>query len=150
MLALGGEKPAPRNQTKARILQADEVAKLIEHAPPSYRTLILTAAYTAMRQSELLGLRWQDADFEQGVIHVRNQLSRATRTQRARLVPLKTDAAARVIGMAPSWRRSWPSTASRRGSRRTRTTCSRPRRGIRCTTATSAHVGSTRQPTEQG
>jgi integrase len=98
---LNGEKPPARNRTKARILEAEEVGLLIDHASAGYRTLIFTAVYTGMRQSEVLGLRWEDVDFEAGTIHVRHQLSRATRKQPARLVPLKTDAAERHIDLAP-------------------------------------------------
>jgi len=98
---LNGEKPPARNRSKARILEAEEVALLIEHAPEGYRILIFTTAYTGMRQSELLGLRWGDVDFEAGTIHVRHQLTRATRKQPARVVPLKTDAAERHIDLAP-------------------------------------------------
>jgi integrase len=99
---LNGEKPPARNRTKARILEADEVARLIDHAPANYRTLILTAVYTGMRQSELLGLQWQDIDFDAGTIHVRHQLSRATKIKPARVVPLKTDAGERHIDLAPA------------------------------------------------
>lgn len=98
--SLRGDKPPAKNRTKARILEAEEVARLIEHAPSGYRTLLVTAAFTALRQSELLGLRWNDVDFETGTLHVRYQLSRATRTKPARLVALKTDAAERVIDLA--------------------------------------------------
>jgi integrase len=98
---VNGEKPPARNRTKARILEAEELALLIKHAPTSYRTLILTAVYTGMRQSELLGLRWQDIDFDAGAMHVRHQLSRATKAKPARVVPLKTDAGERHIDIAP-------------------------------------------------
>jgi integrase len=55
-----------------------------------------------MRQSELLRLRWQDIDFDAGTIHVRHQLSRATKTNPARVVPLKSDAGERHIDLAPA------------------------------------------------
>jgi len=43
-----------------------------------------------MRQSELLGLRWQDISLgEEGLVHVRHQLSRATAKTPARLIPPK-------------------------------------------------------------
>lgn len=99
--SLNGEKPPAKNRTKARILEPEEVALLIDRAPAGYRTLIVAAAYTGMRQSELLGLRWGDVDFEAGTIQVRHQLSRATRDKPARVVPLKTDAAERHIDLAP-------------------------------------------------
>jgi integrase len=98
---LNGEKPPAKNRTKARILEAEEVALLIDRAPAGYRTLIVTAVYTGMRQSELLGLRWGDVDFEAGTIDVRHQLSRATKDKPARVMPLKTDAAERHIDLAP-------------------------------------------------
>ena len=44
---LNGEKPPARNRTKARILEAEEVALLIDHAPEGYRTLIFTASTQA-------------------------------------------------------------------------------------------------------
>ena len=47
---------------------------------------IFTAVYTGMRQSELLGLRWEDVDFDAGTIHLRHQLSRATKAKPARVV----------------------------------------------------------------
>jgi integrase len=52
-----------------------------------------------MRQSELLGLRWRDIDFEAGVIHLRHQLSRATHERPARLVPLKMGYGGRDIDL---------------------------------------------------
>jgi integrase len=91
------EKPKGKNQTKARNLTNAERVDLIESALPGYRAIIATAVTTGMRLSELLGLRWQDVDFENGLIRVRHQLSRATRERPARLLPLKTDAGERVI-----------------------------------------------------
>jgi len=46
--------------------------KLIESALPGCRTIIATAVTSGMRLSELLGLRWQDVDVEQGLIRVRH------------------------------------------------------------------------------
>src|SRR4051812_22528971 len=54
-----------------------------------------------MRLNELLGLTWADADFEQGLIHVRHQLSRPRVDSPARRVQLKTRAAARDIPLLP-------------------------------------------------
>jgi integrase len=69
----GGTASKPRTLTNA------ERVKLIENALPGYRAILATAVTTGMRLSELLGLRWQDVAFENGAVHVRNQLSRATR-----------------------------------------------------------------------
>jgi integrase len=95
------EKPQAKNKTEARILEAREVRALLEAAPEKYRLLLMVAAYTGLRQSEVLGLRWQDVDFENGVIHVRHQLSRAKTCEPAKLIPLKTRAGERWIELAP-------------------------------------------------
>jgi integrase len=101
MASLEDEKPRAKNQTKARILDIDDVKLLIEKAPANYRALLATAVFSGMRQSELLGLRWCDVDFAENVIHIEHQLSRASRVKPAELLPLKTDAAERTIDLAP-------------------------------------------------
>jgi integrase len=95
------ERPKAKNKTKARILDVDEIAKLISHTLPGYRALIITAVYTGLRQSELLGLRWCDVDFDDNKIHVRHQLSRATRKECPKLLPLKSDAGERDLDLMP-------------------------------------------------
>jgi integrase len=50
---------------------------------------------------ELLGLRWQDVDFNAGVIRVRTQLTRGSKADPPRLVKLKTKAANRDIVLLP-------------------------------------------------
>lgn len=54
-----------------------------------------------MRLGELLGLVWEDVDFEQGLIHVRYQLGRRWRGRPTRRVRLKTGAAVRDIPLLP-------------------------------------------------
>jgi integrase len=87
-----------RNQ---RVLSHDEIAGLLEASLPTYRPLLATAIYTGMRLSELLGLTWGDIDLQGGLIHVRQQLSRATRDRPARRVRLKTPASTRDIPLLP-------------------------------------------------
>ncbi len=53
-----------------------------------------------LRRGEVLGMRWQDIDFENGVIHVRQQLHRVNRELRQD--PLKTKASRRDLPML-SW-----------------------------------------------
>jgi integrase len=62
------EKPKAKNKTKARVLNVDQITALIAHTIPNYRALIVTAIYTGLRQSELLGLRWVDAYRPAGVL----------------------------------------------------------------------------------
>lgn len=79
-----------------RILSRDEVDRVLEHALPAYKPLITTAVWTGMRLMELLGLVWEDVDFDAQVIRVRYQLSR----KQPRRVSLKTPAAERDIILA--------------------------------------------------
>jgi integrase len=91
-----GERPKP-NTAEVVVLPHEDLAKLLRAASGSTRTLIATAALSGLRQSELLALQWSDVDFEAGVLHVRNQLSRGTVANPSKLVPLKTDKSAREV-----------------------------------------------------
>ena len=50
-----------------------EVNAIIGAATGRWRPLLITAIFTGMRSSELRGLRWEDVDFEQRMIHVRQR-----------------------------------------------------------------------------
>lgn len=92
----------PRNaRREQRVLNHDEISRLLDASLPRYRTFLATAIYTGMRLSELLGLTWADIDLDQQLIHVRYQLSRARHDRPARRVPLKTRAATRDIPLPP-------------------------------------------------
>src|SRR5207249_5465920 len=80
------ERPSGKAKSRPRTLTNAECARLIEKARPRWRPLIATAVFCGARISELLGLRWQDIDFEAGLIHVRHQLSVARKDKPARLV----------------------------------------------------------------
>ncbi len=51
---------------------------------PVLRVLILTAAMTGLRQSELLGLRWRDVDWSAQRIRVRNTFARGEHSSRGK------------------------------------------------------------------
>ncbi len=94
------ERPRP-SRHRQRALGRDEIARLLDCCLPAYRPLVATALYTGMRLSELLGLTWDDVDFNRGCIHVRAQLSMAHLDCPARRVPPKTEAAYRQIPLTP-------------------------------------------------
>jgi len=52
------------------VLTGPEIKALIENLAIRERTLVLLAASTGLRQSELFGLKWRDIDFECGDINV--------------------------------------------------------------------------------
>ena len=83
-----------RNEMKT--LTADQLAAFLQEAK---RTGVFEMYYlelaTGLRRGELLGLKWQDVDFNQGIITVRRQISRINGTVVE--APLKTKNAYRVI-----------------------------------------------------
>jgi integrase len=93
----GSELPKGQNASEARVLTRDELTALLSNAPDKYQPVIATLVYTGLRIQECLGLVWSDIDFEAGLIRVQYQLTRATRTEPARRVPLKTRGSRREI-----------------------------------------------------
>lgn len=93
------ERPRQRAQSEPRRLSDDECSQLIAHALPTYRVLIAVLAFTGLRQSEALGLTWEDIDLEAGVLHVRHQLERKKRDSPVRRLPLKTRGSRRQVDL---------------------------------------------------
>jgi len=92
------------------ILSPDELRSMLDAATPGYyRTLFTTAFITGMRSGELLALRWNDIEFDDGTgrgkVYVRRTLSwaRINRGEpvRPRFYPPKTRAGLRAIAIAP-------------------------------------------------
>ena len=78
------------------VLNAQEVAKLIEHCSPRYQLLIKIAVMTGMRQGELLGAAWTDVDWNSNTLYVR-------RVWRAKaFYEPKTRTSRRLIELPPS------------------------------------------------
>ena len=96
-----GEKPTAKNVRTVRILTPEQVATLLASGTPTWTPFLITVAYTGLRASEALGLRWQDVDTGAGVLHIRNQLGRD-----GTLLPLRTAESARPIPMAPDLRKA--------------------------------------------
>jgi integrase len=78
-------------------LDRGSIGALIAATPAKYRTLVALSVLTGLRQSEALGMRWQDVDVHEGVVRVRVQLGRD-----GRLAPPKTDAAKRDVPIPAS------------------------------------------------
>src|SRR5215469_6655678 len=67
----------PKLEIGRDIPTRDEVQRIIDAAKPGNgRALLLTAALTGMRASELRGLRWSDVDLGKRQIHVRQRADR--------------------------------------------------------------------------
>ncbi len=59
------------------ILDTNEIKLFLNSATKTYRPLLATAIFTGLRMSELLNLRWEDVDWDAGVIHVRDSKTAA-------------------------------------------------------------------------
>ncbi len=90
---------APRvKRTEMRVLTAEQANILqMVAADTRYEALIALAVSSGMRKGELLGLRWQDVDLDEGTVHVRRQLD-----QNGRVSEPKTAKARRRIGLPAS------------------------------------------------
>jgi integrase len=74
----------------------DEIRALIGELKDRRRPLLLTAIFSGLRFSELLGLRWQDIDLKGGALHVRQ------RADRYRVLgPPKSRAGERTVPLPP-------------------------------------------------
>jgi integrase len=88
-----------------------EIKRLIEAAKDNrQRALLLTAALTGLRASELRGLRWTDVDLRAGELHVRQRADRyckigAPKSELSkRAIPLAPD----VLTVLKEWRLACP------------------------------------------
>ena len=89
------ERPHTRDKKVTRVLNPEEVNRLIAAIPPQYRLLFEVAADTGARLSEVLGLVWGEVDLsdDDAAIRITRQLQRKTCARG----PLKTDRSNRRI-----------------------------------------------------
>jgi integrase len=59
-----------KRRSAPNVLTGAEIKSLVDHLPLRERTLVLLAAATGLRQSELFGLKWRDVDFKRGELSV--------------------------------------------------------------------------------
>ena len=101
--------------------QPDEIKRLIEAAKATrQRALLLTAALTGLRASELRGLRWKDVNLDHGTLTVNQRADRFNK-----IGPPKSEAGTRTISLAPEviaalkqWKPACPTKADARGNDR--------------------------------
>ena len=74
---LAGVDPPKVERTEQQTLTVEEAGRLLEISKSTGRySLFLAALTTGMRQGELLGLTWSDIDLEEGILKVRQQLTK--------------------------------------------------------------------------
>lgn len=66
-------KPGGRKTQEKEALTVQESNQLLERVKNTRaKTFLLTALHTGMRRGEIVGLQWEDIDFEEKVIHIRH------------------------------------------------------------------------------
>lgn len=78
-------------------LTFSEVQEIVNNLAPQYQIMVWIGYWTGMRPSELLGLTYEQLDFEAGTIEIDRQLSRDTKIVHEPK-GLKTKASRRTIG----------------------------------------------------
>jgi integrase len=91
-----GVKLAKRHKKEVAIPSKAELKALLDSTTGRDRAVLVTVALTGLRASELRGLRWQDVDFVERTIRVRQRADIS-----GRIGSLKSDSSRRDIPMAP-------------------------------------------------
>ena len=86
--------------SRDRIAAPDEARRLLSALRPDDVALWGCALYAGLRQSEIMGLRWTDIDFERGLLHVRRAIDRRNRIEQTP----KTKAGERRVPLAATLR----------------------------------------------
>jgi len=88
-----GKNPAsragllPLNNHKERILSLDEEKRLLNACDPYMRNIIITALYTGMRKGEVISLKWENVDLDNGIITI-DQTN--AKSKKARRIPINS------------------------------------------------------------
>jgi integrase len=91
-----------REDREMRVWSADELANFLDHAADDrLHALFRLAAFTGMRRSELLGLRWSDVDLEAATVSVRRTRTRVSYDMHE-AARTKTRAGTRVVDIDPA------------------------------------------------
>lgn len=92
----------------------EEAARFLDEAREHrLHTAFLLLVTYGLREGELLGLRWDDVDFKNGVLNIRQQIQRLDGALRA--VPVKTSASQRTLPLVPTVREELLVVAAQRG-----------------------------------
>ncbi len=88
-------RQSAKRRTPPAILVPAEIKALIDGLALRERTLILLAASTGLRQSEIFGLKWGDIDFERGTMSVIRSIVYGV------VGPCKTESSQKPVPMHP-------------------------------------------------
>ena len=99
------EKVTVRQSEEFNVLSIEQVhAVAREAATEMLRAIIIVAAFTGLRQGELLALRWRHVDFADRIVHVQRNFVRGAedtpKSHRVRSVPLADQALVALDGLS--------------------------------------------------
>jgi len=67
-------RQSAKRQKAPDVLTPEEIMAFLKELPDPLRTMIELDAFTGLRRGELIGLRWQDVDFENLILHIRRSV----------------------------------------------------------------------------
>ncbi len=88
-------KPLRSKKPDIHPFSLDEVGRILDAVRADYRPYLTLRFYTGLRSGEANGLEWQHIDFDNDLIHVRQQLVKD------QVIPTKTDGSNRDVPMIP-------------------------------------------------
>jgi len=68
-------KMLKENNTRTRYLSEEEINRLLPACPKGLKPIVQTALLTGMRLGEILNQKWEDIDFDRGIILIKNTKS---------------------------------------------------------------------------
>ena len=84
-------RQSAKRQGTPEVLTIAEVVNLLGAIPEPFRTAVFLDGSSGLRVGELLGLKWEDVDFDKNVIHIRRSIVKQ------RIGPPKTEASQKPI-----------------------------------------------------
>lgn len=89
-------RQSAKRRQEPDVLTPEEVSTLVSRLPNHARAMAIVAAVTGLRRGELIGLKWEDVDFDNAKIHVRRSLVDQVEGEP------KTEASKRPLPMEPA------------------------------------------------
>ena len=92
-------RQSAKRQKIPEVLGVDELRRLLQALDPRERTMVLMAAGTGLRMSELFGLKWRDVDFQSSQLSVIRSIVDQV------VGPCKTEASQKPVPLDSCWPR---------------------------------------------
>jgi integrase len=84
-------RQSAKRESVPEVLTVDELVKLLSAIPEPFRTAVFLDGSSGLRVGELLGLKWEDVDFDKKLIHIRRSIVKQ------KVGPPKTEASQKPI-----------------------------------------------------